>query len=191
MAEGGATEILLIRHAPQINGGRLAGRRDVPADCSDAAAFAALAAAAGAVDALVASPALRCVQTAGALWPGRAPELDARFWEQDFGDWEGLPFADLPDIGPLSGADLAAHRPPGGESFAELCARLAPGFDDLAARGGRVALVAHAGVVRAALSRAVGAVAGGLAFQVAPLSLTRIVVAGGGWSVAEVNRRCG
>ena len=183
-----ATELIVIRHAPALDEGRVAGRRDVAAALPD---VTALAGRIGAVDGVLASPARRCIETARALWPGRAIAEDAALWEQDFGDWEGLPFADLPDIGPLSGADLAAHRPPGGESFAELCARLAPGFDDLAARGGRVALVAHAGVVRAALSRAVGAVAGGLAFQVAPLSLTRIVVAGGGWSVAEVNRRCG
>ena len=44
MGETNPTELLLIRHAPPLNGGRLAGRRDIDADCSDSAAFAAMAA---------------------------------------------------------------------------------------------------------------------------------------------------
>ena len=189
MAREEATELLLIRHAPQINGGRLAGRRDVPADCSDAAAFAGMRAALGVPPALVVSPALRCQQTAGTLWPELTGQTDPRFWEQDFGDWEGLPFGDLPDIGALSTAELAAHRPPQGESFADLHARIAPALQDVGGRGGQVAIVAHAGIVRVALALATGSVPGGLAFQIAPLSLTRVQFhPRGGWSVAEVNR---
>lgn len=191
MQAGGATELCLIRHAPAAHGGRLAGRRDVGADLPGDSALAALRAAVGDC-ALVASPALRCQQTAAALWPGVAPQLEPRLWEQDFGTWEGMAFADLPDIGALSAEALAAHRPPEGESFADLCARVAPVFQGLAGRGGRVAVVAHAGVVRGALALALGHVPGTLAFQVAPLSLTRIVaLAGGGWSVAEVNLQFG
>ena len=63
------TELILVRHAPARNDGLLAGRRDVPADCSDAQAFAAVRAAIGATDHRVASPALRCIETASALWP--------------------------------------------------------------------------------------------------------------------------
>lgn len=188
MQAEGATELLLIRHAPALHGGRLAGRRDVAADLSDVAAIAALRAAVGPA-AVVASPALRCRQTAAALWPGGAVELDPRLWEQDFGAWEGLAFADLPDLGPLAGASLSAHRPPQGESFADLCARVAPALADLSRRGGRVAVIAHAGVVRAALAAALGAVAPALAFAVAPLSLTLLTaLPGGGWSIGGVNR---
>ena len=42
-----ATEIMLIRHAPALSEGRMAGRRDVEADCSDAMAFAAVRGAVG------------------------------------------------------------------------------------------------------------------------------------------------
>jgi alpha-ribazole phosphatase len=182
------TELLLIRHAPALTGGRMAGRRDVAADCSDSAGIAGLRAAVGRVDHLVISPALRCRQTAAAVWPDLAPVTDARLWEQDFGAWEGLPFSDLPDLGPLSLSDLAAHCPPQGESFAMLCDRVYPGLRAAAALGGRVAVVAHAGTVRAALAQACGFGPSGLAFQVAPLSLTRIIgVVDGPWSVASVN----
>lgn len=188
MQAAGVTELMLIRHAPALDGGRLAGRRDVPADLCDAGALAGLRAAVGAA-AVVASPARRCRETAAALWPDLSPRLDPRLWEQDFGSWEGVAFADLPDLGDLSSRALAAHRPPGGESFADLCARVAPALCDLRRDGGRIAVVAHAGVVRAALALATGAVPGALAFQVAPLSLTRLLaLPGGQWAVAGVNR---
>lgn len=179
---------MLIRHAPAVTEGRMAGRRDVAADCSDGVAIAGLRAAVGRFDHLVISPARRCRQTAAALWPDVQAMTDARLWEQDFGEWEGVAFADLPDLGPLSLADLAAHCPPEGESFAMLCDRVRPGLRDAAALGGRVVVVAHAGTVRAALARACGSIPAGLAFQVAPLSLTRIIgAADGPWSVAQVN----
>ena len=191
MLAEGTTELLLIRHAPACHGGRLAGRSDVAADCSDAAGLAALRQALEGVAARVTSPALRCRQTAAALWPAAELPADPRLWEQDFGAWEGQAFDALPDLGALSLSDLAEHRPPGGESFVDVCARVEPVFRELARREGRVAVVAHAGVVRAGLALALGAVAPALAFQVAPLSLTRLVVGpGGAWSVAEVNRVC-
>ena len=183
------TEIMLIRHAPALTEGRMAGRRDVDADCSDALAFAVVRGAMGVVDHWRVSPARRCVQTAAVLWPDLAPEQDARLWEQDFGAWEGVPFEELPDLGVLSGAALAAHRPPEGESFLDLYARVTPALLEASALGGRVVIVAHAGVIRAALGLALGAAELGLAFQVAPLSLTTIVaLPGGAFSIAGVNR---
>lgn len=183
------TELLLIRHAPALTEGRMAGRRDVDADCSDALAFAAVRGAVGGADHWRISPARRCVQTAAVLWPDAEPPQDPRLWEQDFGAWEDMPYADLPDLGALSLADLAAHRPPLGESFLDLSARVVPALREACALGGRVGVVAHAGVIRAALGMALGAAERGLAFQVAPLSLTTIVaLPGGAFSIAGVNR---
>ena len=181
------TEILLIRHAPALTEGRMAGRRDVAADCRDLAALADLRAAVGAFDHLWISPALRCRQTALALWPDQVGQFDARLWEQDFGEWEGVAFADLPDLGPLSAVDLATHCPPGGESFAVLCERVFAVLTDAANLGGRVVIVAHAGPIRSGLALALGSVPTGLAFQIAPMSLTRIIASGGHWSIAGVN----
>ncbi len=183
-----ATELILIRHAPALTGGRLCGRTDVAADCGDAGRIAALRAAVGRPDRIVTSPALRCRQTAAALWPDDTdPPSDATLWEQDFGDWEGVSHDALPDLGPLGPDALAGHRPPRGESFADLCARVAPGLVR-AATGGRIAIVAHAGTVRAGLALALGSVPQALAFEVAPLSLTRIrALPGGGWAIGAVN----
>ena len=103
---------------------------------------------------------------------------DARLWEQDFGDWDGRPYADLPDIGNLDRAALADHRPKGGESFADMVARVAPALRE-AGRQAReadapIAVVAHAGTVRAGLALATGDMPGALAFEVGHLSATRL-----------------
>ena len=166
-----SAELILIRHAPADHGGRLCGRTDVPALLPAADRLAGLRARLGQVAHVVTSPALRCRQTAGALWPGRDAARDPRLWEQDFGTHEGLPFAALPDLGPLPRDALAAHRPPGGESSADMVDRVRPALDDLAQmarRDGAVAIVAHAGTVRAGLACAMDSVPPALAFEVAP-----------------------
>lgn len=188
MAEGQSAEIILIRHAPVMGGRCLTGRLDLPADLSDQARIAAVAARLPRQVRLISSPARRCLMTAEALLPRLPPRLDERLWEQSFGDWEGLAHADLPDLGPLTPDALADHRPPNGENFRELCARTIPALLDLTAEAGIKVVTAHAGTVRAALAHATGSVSGALSFQVAPLSLTRFHVGPQGhWSVAEVN----
>lgn len=185
-----AAELVLIRHAPALSGGRLCGRRDVPARIEDAPGLARLVDALHGVAHVVSSPALRCRQTAEALFPGRAMAEDARLWEQDFGAHEGLAPADLPDLGPLGRSDLAALAAPGGESFAAMAARVSPALQDLARlaeTGGPVAVVAHAGTVRAGLALALGSVPDALAFEVAPLSVTRLRCFGGEFSIVCVN----
>lgn len=181
----GAT-LLLIRHGPVEDQGRLVGRRDLTI-CIDPAAVARLGRRIGPVDRIAVSPAMRCRQTAAALWPDRDAAQLAALWEQDFGAWEGASYAHLPDLGPLSADDLAATAPPGGESFADACARIVPALEALAVGGGRVAVVAHAGTVRAALARALGSPGAALAFRIAPLSLTRIEATPAGWAVGFVN----
>ncbi len=176
------TRLILIRHALALHGGRLAGRRDVDADLTDVKALGRLRdwLAGQDVTRVVSSPARRCVQTALALFPGAEFERDPRLWEQNFGAWEGVPFAELPDLGPLSQAELAAHRPPGGESFDDVCARVVPVLEGFS---GVVTVVAHAGVIRAAL--ALGPAA--LRCEVAPLSVT-VLTGGAGATIACVNK---
>ncbi len=176
-------DLLLIRHAPLAEPGCLAGRTDAAARI-DRRAAAALGASLE-PDRLLASPAQRCTATARAVFPGRTVATDPRLWEQDFGRHDGARLDSLPDLGALDTDALAAHRWPGGESFADMAARVAP---VIAALTGQVALVAHAGTVRAALGFALGRVAAGLAFEIAPLSLTRLARHPGGWAIVCVNR---
>jgi alpha-ribazole phosphatase len=185
-------ELILIRHAPVAVEGILAGRTDVPARI-DPQAIAALRAGLPEVCGIRVSPAQRCVMTAQAIWPGAVMQTDARLWEQDFGTQEGMAYADLPDLGEMSVVELAALRAPEGESFADLCARVAPALSEAAQAAtraqGPLAVVAHAGVVRAALALVTGTVPGALAFDVAPLSVTRIgVFEGRAVSIGCVNR---
>lgn len=174
-----SARLLLARHAPILGAG-LAGRRDVDADCSDRGALDWLAAHLRGAGALWTSPARRCLQTCAAMGLAGA-QSRAELWEQDFGQWEGP--GPLPDLGPLGPEALAAHRPPGGESFLDMAARVHPLFE---AATGTVAVLAHAGTVRAALALAVGPAA--LSFSVAPLSLTILSRHPGGWAVEAVNR---
>jgi alpha-ribazole phosphatase len=185
------TELMLIRHAPAAAQGRLCGRTDVPlcrAPLPDLAALRRRTAPARRMS----SPARRCRETAAALWPDADAEVDPRLAEQDFGDWDGLPLAEVPDLGPLSRDALAAHRPPGGESFRDLCDRVHPALAAMAGGPAPVAVVTHAGVVRAALALALGDPAAAIAFDVAPLSLTRLLAgAPGEMSVLCVNCEVG
>ena len=187
-----AQELIFIRHAPIAEVGRLCGRTDLPARI-DSAAIAAVRATLPREVASFSSPALRCQQTAQALFPDLADlNIDSRLWEQNFGDHDGLAFDDVPDFGILSREDLAAYCPPGGESFADLCSRVWPALVDIA-RDTPVAstiIVAHAGVIRAALAWQLGASSLGVGFEIAPLSVTRLRVGSEGpISIISVNER--
>lgn len=175
-------KLTILRHAPTIDPGRLAGRTDIAADCSDAAALACLRGRLGRSAQVIASPARRCLQTAEALGLGK-PSVRAGLWEQDHGAWEGLPLSALPDLGPLPLSALARHRAEGGESFEEMAARVQA---EIATLDGDTLIVAHAGTVRAALALVVGPAAA-LAFAVSPLSLSRFRRVGADWSVECVN----
>ncbi|MBU2981666.1 histidine phosphatase family protein [Lentibacter algarum] len=188
-------QLVLLRHAPTAGGLRLCGRTDAPADLSAAPITDARSALEG-ITQIVRSPALRCAQTAEALWPDASIAQDARLWEQDFGDHDGMLYADLPDLGPMTNAQLAAYTPPNGESFTSLCARVHPALNELAAVAQKaqspVAIVAHAGVIRAAIASTMQQHSEALAFEVDTLSCTRLRVGPtGAFSVIEVNKTWG
>ena len=193
MIETSQPGLLLIRHAPSDANGRLCGRVDVPARIDGEPGIAALRALLSGVERRVSSPARRCRETAAAIWPdGPAAELDARLWEQDFGEWDGKCYADIPDLGALPAEQLAAHRPPGGESFDDLVRRAAPALWEMAEghRDAPVAIVAHAGTIRAVLALALGANGPALAFEIATLSVTHLrLLSGGEFSIGFTNWR--
>ena len=70
--------------------------------------------------------------------------------ELDFGAWDGLDPAHLPE-GALARfhADPEANPPPGGECWSDLCRRVG---DALAAIDDDTLVVSHAGAIRAALA---------------------------------------
>lgn len=113
---------------------------------------------------LYTSDLLRAVETARlvAAVLGLEPTVDARLRERALGSAEGLPSSSLvPGHSGIGGGRVldADAAPPGGESVRRLCRRVGRFLDELApadALGhgppGDVVLVAHGGVVRAALA---------------------------------------
>lgn len=144
------------------------------------------------IDYVVTSPLRRARETAAALFPEHVPEVVRALAEQDFGDWDGRAYADASMPPGLDAAGIAGFRPPGGESFADLLARVRPAIEELAKTHANqsLAVVAHGGAIRAALAMAMHADASSaIAFDIAPLSLTSIALfAGGDARIDYVNR---
>jgi alpha-ribazole phosphatase len=189
-----------LRHAAIADGpGRIFGARDVACDTSDQRAFAGLARHLPRDPVVVASGMLRTAQTIDALRAAGLPLRPARtqpaFAEQSFGRWEGLTWSALHEAG---GPEIAAFwndpanlAPPGGESFADVVARVATAFCTMNEEigDGDILAVVHAGTIRAALAFALAIEpAKALRFAIDPLSLTRIdVVAEDVYRVTGVN----
>ena len=169
-------DLCLIRHAPARPAGFLYGRTD--ADCNEIEPPVKDRLRQMLIDcqALYSSPAVRCVNTCHAVFPGRSPKHKEAFWEQSFGDWDGLALEDVPDVGSLQGEELVRFAPPNGESFADLCARVQPALIELLGRerAHSTAVFAHAGVIRACLALAFGSPSAALRCEIDPLSFTHL-----------------
>lgn len=178
------TAVLLVRHGATAWTGerRLQGRTDVDLSEQGRADVRALApaVAAWAPRTVVVSPLARARSTAAILVSGwdAAPEplVDDRWAEHGLGDWEGR----TPDeIGPEYARWRAGEVvPPGGEPAASTRDRVAAALHDAAALPGPVLVVAHGGVVRAALDVGLGLGAAHLVPAGAP-SLTVLDVESG------------
>lgn len=119
---------------------------------------------------LVASPALRCRQTIGAIaielgQPDGRIESDAGLWEIDYGAWDGLSAEESaardPELRAAWEADPFDVRCPGGESGADVAARALPVLDAIerwagAGRARCAIVVAHNHVNRINLCRLLG-----------------------------------
>jgi probable phosphoglycerate mutase len=131
---------------------RYAGRTDVPltdAGLAQAAAAAKRLASAG-IDAIVASPLQRTLQTAEqvAAVTGLQVVTEDGFRETDFGAWEGLTFAEVRERWPSEMTAWLADpevAPPGGESFAEVSERVTATLHRVLAgrTGQRILIVSH------------------------------------------------
>lgn len=104
----------------------------------------------------------RCRETAEIVLQGRSPALQVLpgLREIGLGQWDGLSKdevrARFPGQYEARGADLAHYRPAGGESFADLQARAWAALEPFLAGPGPLLVVAHAGVIRVLLCRALG-----------------------------------
>jgi broad specificity phosphatase PhoE/ribonuclease HI len=166
-----ATRIILVRHGETAltAQGRYSGRGDVPlSERGEAQAMAAGARVAGIareVAAVVTSPLSRCTRTAeliaaelGGVDVTVLPDLI----ECDFGEWEGLTFAEAQERTPAAMSawlDSPQVAPPGGESFEVVAkrARAALGTVLRAYPSGVVVLVSHVSPIKLILRDALAA----------------------------------
>ncbi len=105
---------------------------------------------------VVTSPARRCRLLADYLARGgRAVQVDKRWQELDFGDWEGRSFDELPRAQLDRWAETPwCFRPPGGEAIEALVERVDHALHVLGERPEpELIVVAHAGPLRVALGR--------------------------------------
>ncbi len=156
-------ELLLIRHGQTDWNAqqKVMGRQPIPLNETGQQQAAAAAAylAEARLDAVIASPVRRTMQTAEiiAVSHDLAVEEDEGLAEIDYGDWVNMSFAELKE---LHGETLKRYRLdpgdlmlPGGESMPQVAERVGgtlatvrERFDD-----GRVALVSHADIIKIAL----------------------------------------
>ena len=166
---GTPTSFLLVRHGETALSveRRFSGIGDpplTPRGRDQAAALAARAASLRPVAALWTSPLARALDTARAM--GAAldlePRVDERLRECDFGEWEGLTWAEIHERDPDLLAQWmgdAAVGPPGGESFAAVTRRVRQARDAIIAAhpGEGVVVVSHVTPIKVLLRLALDA----------------------------------
>jgi broad specificity phosphatase PhoE len=196
-----------VRHAPVIGvNGRIYGQDDLESDCGDEAHFKILAGTLPKEAVWLVSHLKRTHQTAAAIFAARvvetvpAPVITSELAEQHFGDWQGLTYAELE-----ARRDGAYHRfwhapaterPPNGESFEDVVARVSGAMDRITAEhaGRDIVAVVHGGTIRAALAVALGIEPErALGFAVDTCSVTRMdhyegATQGANWRIVAVNQ---
>jgi broad specificity phosphatase PhoE len=150
--------LVLVRHGQTDANARglLQGRVDLPLSDLGRRQAAALAAIVPSGARVVASPLRRALETASAF--AGSVDVDERWIELDYGEFDGRPIADVPD------ATWTAWRadphlvPPGGESLVTLGARVRGACEDLLeeARARDVVVVSHVSPIKAAVGWALG-----------------------------------
>jgi len=157
--------LVLVRHgeAEGNAAGVLLGRTDSPLTARGRAQAASLGAALGPVGGVVSSPLVRARATASALDSAGGVEVDERWVEVDYGDFEGRPLDAVPrEVWARWRADTG-FRPPGGETLAEVGVRVRGACEELFARRWAAAraeqdvvVVSHVSPIKAAVAWALG-----------------------------------
>jgi broad specificity phosphatase PhoE len=156
--------IVFVRHgqtAPN-RAGVLLGRSDPPLTPlgEEQATRVAAVLAREAPAAIVSSPLLRARATAEAIAgaTGVGVEIDERLIEIDYGEWEGLSFAELPDGAIGEWRRNPSFAPSGGESLEQVGARVGGLAAEMLERAGEQTIVAvsHVSPIKAAVAWAVG-----------------------------------
>jgi broad specificity phosphatase PhoE len=162
--------LLLVRHCESTGNadGLLLGRTDSPLTKRgerSAPGLRALIDSEGPVARVISSPLVRATATAELLDLGLEVEVDERWTEVDYGDFEGEKLTDVPSEVWRQWRTDPDFRPPGGESLAELGLRIRATCEELFGsdrEGAResdrhVVVVSHVSPIKAAVGWALGA----------------------------------
>ncbi|MGL6236646.1 MAG: bifunctional RNase H/acid phosphatase [Segniliparus sp.] len=163
-----STRLILVRHG-ETEASRVfrqCGRSDLPLTATGMSQARAVARRIGSRDAVAqvySSPLLRTMQTATAVADalGLPVRTDERLIEMDFGEWEGLTGQEIQARDPelrdqwLSDPTTTA---PGGESFAQVAARVGAFVDEVVEKhpGENIVLVSHVTPIKLTLKSALG-----------------------------------
>lgn len=129
----------------------------------------------------LASPALRARETAEAL--GLVARAEPALGDADVGRWAGLSMAEVEPAALAACMTDPDARPHGGESIAEVVARVAAWLESRVGVEGRCLAVTHVAVVRAAVVAVLGAPAAAFwRIDAPPLSATDLVSDGRRWT---------
>lgn len=178
------SSLVVVRHGRTAANaaGLLLGRLDVDLGAlgrrQAVALAAAVTASSGPIRTVVSSPLRRAVETAEAF--GLPVEVDERFIEVDYGDWDGRPLSEVPPEVWSEWRSDPHFSPTAGESLHGVAARVDEACRDWAARAGdgSVVVATHVSPVKAAVGWALGADVNWTS-HVDPASITRIDVDGG------------
>ncbi|HYZ16532.1 MAG TPA: histidine phosphatase family protein [Candidatus Acidoferrum sp.] len=195
-------ELIVVRHGrTEWNANRrFQGHTDIPLDDEGRAQATALGALLRdeRIDLAVSSDLVRAAETARIVLGSReiGLRIDPDWREMRFGTWEGLTWEQIvaanPDLDPGTPSSPKTYSPSGGESFDELCARIARAVERCTAEleDDGVALIGtHAGPLHALLRVLLGeAGAAALSVRFAHGSLTRFRRERGVWTLARLNQ---
>jgi len=189
------TRLHLVRHGP-THAKTMVGWSDLPADLTDTAALARLSAHLPEDATVVSSDLSRASATADAIQGQRsrlAHHPDLR--EIHFGAWELRSHSEIeaedPDLVRAYWEYPGEVRPPGGESWHEVCTRVDSAIDALIAahRGADLIVVAHFGVILTQIQRALRLDAEAtFAHRIDNLSVSEVTcLANGEWTAGRIN----
>ena len=187
--------LILLRHGRTGLPGRYVGSSDVPLSEEGRNQIIDLRPGLGAmqIDGLLASPMLRCTETASLLRLGLPVQLDPDLREIDFGRWERKTFAEIEAQDP----ELVRHwatgtddfRFPEGETTAGFAGRVESVKNRLLASDAQtLLLVSHGGVIRALICALLGlSLDKYLLFQVAKGRYSTMELHSGGGVLTGIN----
>ncbi len=156
------TTVDLLRHGEPVGGRRYRGQLDDPLSEKGWAQMRAAVGDHCPWQRIVTSPLRRCRAFAEALAArhGLALEIEPRFRELGFGEWEGRTAEEIaardPEILLRFWRDPSNHTPPGAEPLAAFRDRVLAAWEDWQTRaaGEHLLVVTHAGVIRLLLCHA-------------------------------------